>query len=109
MKSKLLYFVILVAGLMLMNFSASQVYGQTQQNKLVKPQTVVYTCTMHPEVVKDQPGKCPKCGMDLVVKNDLPGGSKNLAKDSVKMKTEPVMPDSTKMKKGPVVKDKKSM
>ncbi len=27
-----------------------------------------YTCTMHPEVVSDQPGKCPKCGMTLVVK-----------------------------------------
>lgn len=27
-----------------------------------------YTCTMHPEVVTDHPGKCPKCGMDLVVK-----------------------------------------
>ena len=27
-----------------------------------------YTCTMHPEVVSDKPGKCPKCGMELVVK-----------------------------------------
>lgn len=25
-----------------------------------------YTCSMHPEVVKDQPGKCPKCEMTLV-------------------------------------------
>lgn len=25
-----------------------------------------YTCPMHPEVVSDQPGKCPKCGMALV-------------------------------------------
>jgi Cu2+-exporting ATPase len=25
-----------------------------------------YTCPMHPEVIKDKPGKCPKCGMDLV-------------------------------------------
>lgn len=25
-----------------------------------------YTCSMHPEVVKPEPGKCPKCGMDLV-------------------------------------------
>ena len=25
-----------------------------------------YTCPMHPEVVSDQPGRCPKCGMDLV-------------------------------------------
>lgn len=25
-----------------------------------------YTCKMHPEVVSDKPGKCPKCGMKLV-------------------------------------------
>ena len=24
-----------------------------------------YTCPMHPEVVQDQPGTCPKCGMSL--------------------------------------------
>jgi len=24
-----------------------------------------YTCPMHPEVVSDTPGKCPKCGMNL--------------------------------------------
>jgi len=28
----------------------------------------VYTCPMHPEVLSNQPGRCPKCGMDLVVK-----------------------------------------
>ena len=27
-----------------------------------------YTCPMHPEVVQDHPGNCPKCGMTLVVK-----------------------------------------
>jgi Cu+-exporting ATPase len=25
----------------------------------------VYTCPMHPEVQKPEPGKCPKCGMNL--------------------------------------------
>ncbi|MFO0751558.1 MAG: heavy metal-binding domain-containing protein [Myxococcota bacterium] len=25
-----------------------------------------YTCSMHPEVVMDHPGRCPKCGMTLV-------------------------------------------
>lgn len=25
-----------------------------------------YTCPMHPEIVKDEPGKCTKCGMNLV-------------------------------------------
>lgn len=36
-----------------------------------KPQSqsqskISYTCPMHPEVVSDKPGKCSKCGMDLV-------------------------------------------
>src|SRR5699024_8028895 len=25
-----------------------------------------YTCPMHPEVIKSEPGSCPICGMDLV-------------------------------------------
>ncbi len=27
---------------------------------------VIYTCPMHPEVRKTEPGKCPGCGMDLI-------------------------------------------
>jgi len=27
---------------------------------------IEYTCPMHPEVVRDEPGSCPKCGMNLV-------------------------------------------
>jgi Cu+-exporting ATPase len=27
--------------------------------------SVYYTCSMHPEVRLDKPGKCPKCGMTL--------------------------------------------
>ena len=27
-----------------------------------------YTCPMHPEIVQDQPGSCPKCGMALELK-----------------------------------------
>ncbi|HEY4328684.1 MAG TPA: multicopper oxidase domain-containing protein [Phycisphaerae bacterium] len=29
---------------------------------------ILYTCVMHPEVISDKPGTCPKCGMTLVVK-----------------------------------------
>ena len=32
-----------------------------EQEKMQK-----YTCLMHPEVITDHPGNCPKCGMKLV-------------------------------------------
>jgi len=33
---------------------------------------VVYACPMHPEVVRDEPGRCPHCGMALLA---VPAGS----------------------------------
>lgn len=33
--------------------------------------TQQYTCPMHPEIVSDNPGKCPKCGMALVLKDKV--------------------------------------
>ena len=26
----------------------------------------LYTCPMHPEIVKNEPGSCPRCGMNLI-------------------------------------------
>jgi hypothetical protein len=36
------------------------------------PKAQRYTCPMHPEVVSDRPGKCPKCGMNLEAVKDAP-------------------------------------
>jgi hypothetical protein len=41
----------------------------------------VYTCTMHPEVRSDKPGKCPKCGMALVPMNQATGRVKGYPQD----------------------------
>jgi len=35
-----------------------------EQPKLVT--STQYTCSMHPEIIKDGPGACPICGMDLI-------------------------------------------
>ena len=59
-------------------FSGTMAFGQ-DTTKVVKKEmmrtnmemqkdTVYYTCTMHPEVRLDKPGKCPRCGMELVKK-----------------------------------------
>src|ERR1019366_8433287 len=30
-----------------------------------------YTCPMHPDIIRDAPGRCPKCGMQLVPKGAI--------------------------------------
>jgi len=42
-----------------------------KMNEYEKAGPKVYTCPMHPEVISDKPGKCPKCGMDLVPSEEI--------------------------------------
>lgn len=39
-----------------------------QQQKEGMVEKANYTCSMHPEIVQDKPGKCSKCKMNLVKK-----------------------------------------
>jgi ssDNA-binding Zn-finger/Zn-ribbon topoisomerase 1 len=42
------------------------IFAQSKAGKTDTTQhATFYTCPMHPDVVTDKPGKCPKCGMDL--------------------------------------------
>ena len=40
--------------------------GSTAQSAATATNSTRYTCTMHPEIIRDAPGSCPKCGMTLV-------------------------------------------
>ncbi|QEC69714.1 hypothetical protein FRZ67_21315 [Panacibacter ginsenosidivorans] len=42
--------------------------------------SVKYTCKMHPEIISDTAGKCPKCGMDMVPMTD---SMMKMSKDSM--------------------------
>lgn len=87
MKNRFIYSLILVAGLLLAGFPGNSVYGQTQQAPAMH-KVVKYTCPMHPEVIKDKPGKCPKCGMPLVEKKEKQQSAKTY---TCKMHPEIVM------------------
>ena len=53
-----------------------------------KAQAGSYTCPMHPEIVRDEPGQCPICGMNLVpVEDTANAATKN--GDSVSTSHEP--------------------
>ncbi len=46
-----------------------------------------YICPMHPQIVRDEPGECPVCGMDLVPENTH---SEQAIDSSIAMLTKPV-------------------
>jgi len=51
------------------NQNSGSLSNQTTATKNQNMQaTKTYTCSMHPEVISDKPGKCPKCGMELIEK-----------------------------------------
>ncbi len=59
--------IIALAILLAVNTGTfAQTSKETKTQKTAKAKGVKYTCTMHPEVVMNKPGKCPKCGMKLV-------------------------------------------
>jgi Heavy metal binding domain len=44
-----------------------------------------YTCPMHPEVITDHPGNCPKCGMKLVPLKEKKHGTSNVERSTSKV------------------------
>jgi len=53
-----------------LTISSVSVFAQDKGGKKDTTQhSVLYSCTMHPNVTSDKPGKCPQCGMDLSLSN----------------------------------------
>ncbi len=83
MKTIIMAVAILLAG----TASFAQVKKTTQDHSMHNADGKHYTCTMHPEVVKHKPGKCPKCGMKLVAIKKMKKGEMKSDKsmDGMKM------------------------
>jgi FtsP/CotA-like multicopper oxidase with cupredoxin domain len=54
---------------------------------------VTYACPMHPEVTSEQPGRCPKCGMELLASR--PGGQPQGGHEDMAMHHDDAMHDGT--------------
>ena len=48
--------------------AACKANKSNQQETQAKVQASFYTCSMHPQIIRDAPGDCPICGMRLVKK-----------------------------------------
>lgn len=55
-----------------------------------KPGATMYTCSMHPQIRQDHPGKCPICGMDLIPVSQAGSDSHQMDPNIVMMSPEAV-------------------
>ncbi len=55
---------------------------------LVQDETGVWTCSMHPQIRQDKPGKCPICAMDLIPVRKSGGGGENSDPNTIQLSEE---------------------
>ncbi|MDR0541680.1 MAG: efflux RND transporter periplasmic adaptor subunit [Dysgonamonadaceae bacterium] len=63
-----LYGAILVAGIFIGKLAFKDHSKQDYATEPVHPESEaqIWTCSMHPQIRQDRPGKCPICAMDLI-------------------------------------------
>lgn len=64
---KKLRYILFVFVLILIGCSNNDEHKKHEGHKQ-QEEKKVYTCPMHPQIIRDKPGKCPICGMELVYK-----------------------------------------
>jgi Cu(I)/Ag(I) efflux system membrane fusion protein len=62
-KYGLAFIVISIIGIAIYFFAK-----KSDNHSEIEHQSEVYTCSMHPQIIRDKPGNCPICGMTLIKK-----------------------------------------
>ncbi|WP_223033355.1 efflux RND transporter periplasmic adaptor subunit [Hanstruepera marina] len=86
MKKYIIYFGILVVGLLLgwLLFGGSSQEEADHNHNEVAQTNQMWTCSMHPQIMQPEPGDCPICGMDLI---PAEAGADGLTADQFKLTT----------------------
>tara|TARA_R110000868_G_scaffold6454_3_gene36620 strand:- start:17890 stop:19137 length:1248 start_codon:yes stop_codon:yes gene_type:complete len=66
--NKYLKYSLWTIAIVLVSFAIYYFVGKANNLATHKQVEEIYTCSMHPEIIKNEPGNCPICGMVLVKK-----------------------------------------
>ncbi|MBW4362150.1 efflux RND transporter periplasmic adaptor subunit [Flavobacterium taihuense] len=83
LKFAILFLVVVLVGTGIYFFSK-----KSDKHSEMDHQNEVYTCSMHPEIIRDKPGSCPICGMTLVEKVTEDHSEKNDSIDDLLKRTD---------------------
>jgi Cu(I)/Ag(I) efflux system membrane fusion protein len=86
-KQAIRYGVTLIAGVAL---GVLLIPRQPHQPAAGESEKQVWTCSMHPQIKMDKPGKCPICGMDLIPLKPSGTGDAAINADAIQLSKEAV-------------------
>src|ERR1035437_1320111 len=90
MKKQIIFLSItLITGIFLgwLFFHSSSVKEVKHDHSAETTKAAIWTCAMHPQIRMSEPGKCPICGMDLIL---LGQGGTTIDPDAIQMTKEAV-------------------
>ncbi|MBE0391707.1 efflux RND transporter periplasmic adaptor subunit [Flavobacterium sp. PL002] len=81
MKNKYFKYSLLIVLIALVGFGVYYFVSNSNEHRTHSHNEEIYTCSMHPQIIKHEPGECPICGMDLIQKviEDQPVDSNAIA------------------------------
>ena len=62
--------------------------GHSHSHDLQQDENGVWTCSMHPQIRQDKPGKCPICAMDLIPVRKSNHGDENVDPSAIQLSEE---------------------
>lgn len=70
--------------------SHDSIAEHTHSHDLQQDENGVWTCSMHPQIKQDKPGKCPICGMDLIPLRKSGNSHENAAPSAIQLSEEAI-------------------
>jgi nitrous oxide reductase accessory protein NosL len=67
---KLLSILVIIASFLVLSSCGRHIAQLKQKPQQLTQQPTTYLCPMHTDYISSVPGKCPKCGMQLVSFDD---------------------------------------
>lgn len=91
-KNAVRYALILLAGLFLgwLIFGGTGSGGGQGSEASASAEKTIWTCSMHPQIRMDKPGKCPLCAMDLIPLKSSDGGDDEIDDDAIQLSKEAI-------------------
>jgi Cu(I)/Ag(I) efflux system membrane fusion protein len=83
LKFAILFLAVVFVGIAIYFFAK-----KTDNHSEKEHKNEVYTCSMHPEIIREKPGNCPICGMTLVKKVTEDHSEKNVSIDDLLKRTD---------------------